>query len=105
MDILRRAKSIIISVNVVELQIQKCIRYLRGYMVEIRLYKDDKDSALSCSQEPFRIMIVPTLDIDNSRCIFTVPSINGKELISFYFLQYTQVSEVFYFYKVDERIN
>ena len=74
-------------------------------MVEIRLYKDDKDSALSHNQEPFRIMIVPTLDIDNSRCIFTVPSINGKELISFYFLQYTQVSEVFYFYKVDERIN
>lgn len=75
-------------------------------MVEIRLFKDDKDSALSYNQEPFRIMIVPALDIDNRRCIFTVPSVNGKELISFYFLQYSsQESGVIHFYKVDERTN
>jgi hypothetical protein len=74
-------------------------------MVEIKLYKDDKDSVLSYNQEPFRIMIVPALDIDTHRCIFTVPSVNGKELISFYFLQYSFQDSGVHFYKVDERTN
>lgn len=74
-------------------------------MVELRLYEDDKKSIASHSQEPFRVMIVPALDIDNKRRIFTVPSLDGKKLISFYFLEYSHDSNLFCFYKVDEKTN
>ena len=74
-------------------------------MVEIYLYEDDKKSIVNHNQEPFRVMIVPTLDIDNRRRIFTVPSVDGKELISFYFLEYSHDSGRFYFYKVDKKTN
>lgn len=72
-------------------------------MIEIYLFEDDKKSILNHNQEPFRVMIVPTLDIDNKRRIFTVPSADGKELISFYFLEYSHNSSLFCFYKVDEK--
>ncbi len=72
-------------------------------MVEIKLYKDDETSVLNHKLEPFRIMVVSSIDIDNLRRIFTVPSIDGKELISFYFLQYSHDSNLFCFYKVDEK--
>jgi hypothetical protein len=74
-------------------------------MVEIKLYEDDKTSALNHNQDPSRVMVVPSIDIDNRRRILTVPSVNGKELLSFYFLQYYQESGTFYFYKVDEKTN
>lgn len=74
-------------------------------MVEIHLYEDDKKSIASHNQEPFRVMIVSALDIDNKHHIFTVPSVDGKELISFYFLEYSHDSGLFCFYKVDEKTN
>lgn len=72
-------------------------------MIEIHLYEDDKKSIANHNQEPFRVMIAPALDIDNKRRIFTVPSVDGKELISFYFLEYSHDSSIFCFYKVDEK--
>ena len=49
-------------------------------MVEVRLYKNEKNYA----QSPFRTMVVPVIDIDAESGILTVPSLDGKETFSFY---------------------
>ena len=48
-------------------------------MVEVRLYKNEKNY----SQNPFRTMVVPVIDINAESGILTVPSIDGKETFSF----------------------
>ena len=69
-------------------------------MVEIRLYKDEKTYA----QDPFRIMVIPVVDIDAEHGILTVPSIDGKETFSFYFVEYVRTkTATFSFYKVDAK--
>lgn len=72
-------------------------------MVEIRLYEDDEKSVLSHKLEPFRVMVVSSININNLRRIFTVLSVDGKELISFYFLSYSHDSNLFCFYNVNEK--
>lgn len=71
-------------------------------MVEVRLYKDEKNYA----QNPFRTMVVPVVDIDAESGILTVPSLDGKETFSFYFVEYVRnEATTFSFYKVDKKTN
>lgn len=45
-------------------------------------------------------MVVSSISINNRHRIFTVLSVDGKELINFYFLEYSHDSNLFCFYNV-----
>ena len=50
-------------------------------------------------------MVIPVVDIDAESGILTVPSLDGKETFSFYFVEYVRnEATTFSFYKVDKKI-
>lgn len=60
-------------------------------MVEIKFFKTLKSKDESATQEPFRQMVVPFADLDMERKIITVPTIDGKDVLQFYFVEFNSI--------------
>ena len=67
-------------------------------MVEVNLFNLGKEA----DQKPSLIIVAPIIEISVDRGVLQVPSLDGKEINSWYFVEYEKDGSTYKFYQVDK---